>query len=59
MKKKLIKFSREWFVEQGRIGGAKGGNRTKELYGLQHYSKMGKKKVDNPKRKIEKVKISQ
>jgi hypothetical protein len=59
MKKKPEKFSREWFVEQGKLGGAKGGNRTKELYGLQHFSKMGKKKVDNSKRKMEKVKIDQ
>lgn len=50
MKKKPEKFTREWFVEEGK----KGGYKTKELYGLKHYSKIRKKKepvdkvLDNP-----------
>jgi hypothetical protein len=36
MKKEIRKFTREWFVEQGRIGGLK----TKEKYGTNHYSKI-------------------
>lgn len=43
MKKQSEKFTREWFVEQGRIGGKK----TKELYGTSHYAKIRKKDVDN------------
>ena len=33
------KYTREWFIEQGRIGG----NKTKELYGLKHFEKIRKK----------------
>lgn len=42
MNKQPEKYTREWFIEQGRLGGL----RTKELHGLKHYSRMGKKKVD-------------
>lgn len=48
MKKKPEKYTKEWFAELGRQGGKK----TKELYGLKHYSKMGKKKVDNLKKEV-------
>lgn len=46
MKKQPVKFTREWFVEQGRLGGLK----TKEIHGLKHFRKLNekrKKKVDN------------
>ena len=49
MKKQIEKFTKEWFAEQGRIGGEK----TKSLYGLKHYSKMSQAKVDKSK-KLEK-----
>lgn len=48
MKKKLEKFTREWFVEQGRIGGLK----TKEIHGLKHFRKLNSdRKVDKSKKK--------
>lgn len=43
MKKKLEKYTKEWFAEKGRIGGKK----TKELYGTKHFAKIRRKKVDN------------
>lgn len=49
MKKQSEKFTREWFVEQGRLGGL----RTKELHGLKHFRKLNekrKKPVDNFKK---------
>lgn len=45
MKKKPEKYTKEWFAEQGSLGG----KRTKELYGLNHFAKIRRKKVDNPK----------
>ena len=47
----MEKYTREWFVEQGRSGGTK----TKELYGVKHFKKLNqlkknKKKVDNSKK---------
>ena len=53
MNKEPKKYTREWFVEQGR----KGGFIIKEKYGLNHFSKMGKKRVDNSKAKIKEVDI--
>lgn len=38
MKKHPEKFTREWFVEQGRIGGLK----TKEKYGTKQFEKLNK-----------------
>lgn len=38
------KYDREFFVEKGRKGGKKGGKTTKERYGKEHYSRIGKMK---------------
>lgn len=54
-KKAPAKYTKEWFAEQGR----KGGYIVKAKYGLNHFSKMGKKKVDNLKAKIKEVNIDQ
>lgn len=47
MKKEIKKFTREWFVEQGRIGGQK----TKEIHGLKHFRKLNEDKVDKSKKR--------
>lgn len=52
MNKKIPKkYTREWFVEMGRIGGQK----TKDLHGRKHFIKIPslKKRVDNLKEPIE------
>ena len=38
------KYDRKFFVEKGRKGGLKGGQTTKERYGKEHYSIIGKMK---------------
>lgn len=43
MKKKSPEFTKEWFAEQGRIGGKK----TKALYGLKHYANINPKNKKN------------
>ena len=49
MKKKPEKFTREWFVEQGRLGGLK----TKEIHGLKHFRKLNEdRKVDKSRKAI-------
>lgn len=48
MKNKPEKFTREWFQEQGRLGGLK----TKEIHGLKHFRKLNEeRKVDKSKKK--------
>lgn len=38
------KYDRKFFVEMGRKGGKRGGKITKERYGVEHYSRIGKMK---------------
>lgn len=54
MKEKPKKYTREWFVEQGR----KGGQKTKDLYGRKHFKEIPSLKVDKSK-KLEKSPIKQ
>lgn len=57
MKKKFKEFTKEWFAEQGRLGGEK----TKKLYGTTHYSSINpkKKKKDLSQEQAEKEQISE